>query len=75
MSEALTLLKREFKPDVALGARERPLYSTNRAFPSYFPDFCVFERFLVRRIAAVLPRGRLRLEREIPCVSAFMAIL
>jgi hypothetical protein len=75
MSEALTLVNREFKGDVDSSSRRSFTLKLNARFPSYFGDFCSFKRFLVLEMPAAFAKGRLRPKRQIPPAAAFMAIV
>jgi len=75
MSEALTLVNREFKEDVDSSSRRSFTLKLNAHFPSYFGDFCSFKRFLVLEMAPAFAKRRLRPKREIPPAAAFMAIV
>ncbi len=75
MSEALTLVNREFNRDVAPSSRPSFALNVNARFPSYFGDFCSFKRFLVLQMPAALAKRRLGPKREIPPAAAFMAIV
>src|SRR5229473_4193635 len=59
MSEALTLVNREFKGDVDSSSRRSFTLKLNAHFPSYFGDFCSFKRFLVLEMPAAFAKRRL----------------
>jgi hypothetical protein len=75
MSEALTLLNREFKGDVDPRLRWRFARKLSGHFPSYFGPFCIFARFLPLQMSAAFVKRRLRQKHGIPHAAAIMAIV
>jgi hypothetical protein len=75
MSKPLTLLNREDKGDVDLGAQRFITRNASANLPSYCTEFCVFSRFLMLRRNAAFTKRLVRSKPKIPLAAAFMAIV
>lgn len=75
MSKPLTLLNREDKGYVDLGAQRFIARKLSANLPSYFTEFCVFLRFLMLRRNAAFKERFVRSKPKIPLAAAFMAIV
>jgi hypothetical protein len=75
MSKPLTLLNREDKGYVDLGAQRFTARKPSAHLPSYFTDFCVFLRFLILRKNAAFRKRLVHSKPKIPLAAAFMAIV
>ncbi len=75
MSKPLTLLNREDKGYVDLGAQRFIARKPSANLPSYFTEFFVFLRFLMLRRNAAFKKRLVRSKPKIPLAAAFMAIV